>query len=306
MKKLLILLILLIAGIVAFDMLFPAQAAHYGVALERWRNGLESKSIDVDGMQIAYNEGGQGEPLLLIHGFGADKDNWTRVAGHLTPHYRVIAIDLPGFGQSSRIPNAEFDIVSQTRRVHQIASALGLERFHLGGSSMGGNISLTYAGLYPDQVMSLWVLAPAGVEGSEISELRRRYAQTGENALIVKQAEDFPSIMQFTMSKPPFLPYSVKHQLGLRAAADHDLHKRIFETLNRDAQSVNALIKDSPIPALVVWGDQDRALHYSGADILKSLMPNAKIMVRPGIGHLPMIEEPQRSAQDWLSFQSSQ
>lgn len=304
MKKLLLLGVLLIAGIVAFDVLFPAQAARQGLALERWRNGLETKRIAVDGMDIVYNEGGQGEPLLLIHGFGADKDNWTRAAGYITPKYRVIAIDLPGFGESSRIPNADFDIVSQTQRVHQIAAALGLERFHIGGSSMGGNISLTYAGLYPEQIMSVWALAPAGVDGSQISELRQRYAETGENALIVENAEDFPSVMQFTMSKPPFLPYSVKHQLGLRAAADHDLHKRIFETLNSDAQTVNALIDGSPIPTLVVWGDHDRALHYSGAAVLKALMPNAQTIVRPGIGHLPMIEEPERSAQDWLSFQA--
>ncbi len=306
MKKFLLLIVLLIAAIIAFDLLFPAQAAHNALALERWRNGLQTKHINVDGMQIAYNEGGQGETLLLIHGFGADKDNWTRVAGYFTPHYRVIAIDLPGFGESSRITDADFDIVSQTRRVHRIATELGLDRFHLGGSSMGGNISLTYAGLYPDQVMSLWVLAPAGVAGSQISELRQKYMQSGQNPLVVKQAKDFPSIMQFTMNKPPFLPYSVKHQLGQRAASDHALHTRIFETLNRDAQSVNALIEGSTIPALVVWGERDRALHYSGASILKDLMPNAKIIVRPDIGHLPMIEEPARAASDWLSFQGEQ
>ena len=303
MKKILLFIALVVAAIVAFDVLFPAQAARQGLALERWRNGLQSKQINVEGMQIAYNEGGQGETLLLIHGFGADKDNWTRVAGHLTPHYRVIAIDLPGFGESSRIPDSDFDIVSQTRRLNTIVAAMGLERFHLGGSSMGGNISLTYAGLYPDQVKSLWVLAPAGVEGSQISELRQRYVQSGENPLVVQQAQDFPSILQFTMSKPPFLPYSVKHQLGQRAAADHALHSRIFETLNSDAQSVNELIDGSPIPTLVVWGERDRALHVSGAAILKDLMPNAKIIVRPEIGHLPMIEEPERSASDWLEFQ---
>ncbi|MGJ8668712.1 MAG: alpha/beta fold hydrolase [Oceanococcus sp.] len=304
MKRIALTIFVLIAGFIAVDVLFPAQAAHSGLSLERWRNGLETKSIVVDGMNISYNEGGQGEALLLLHGFGADKDNWTRVAGHLTDQFHVFAIDLPGFGDSSRLPEAAFDIRSQTLRVHKIAEALGLQSFHIGGSSMGGFIALEYAGLYPLRLKSMWLLAPAGVDGAQPSELRAQYAKSGGNALIVEKAEDFPKIMQFTMSKPPFLPYSIKHQLGLRAERDHDELVRIFDAVSH-SQPINDLLHNSPVPALIVWGEEDRALHVSATEVLDELLLNEHIIRRPGIGHLPMIEEPRRSALEFLEFQSN-
>lgn len=304
MKRLALLLFIAIAGLIAFDVLFPAQSAHLALSLERWRNGLDTKSLQLGDMTVVYNEGGQGEPLLLIHGFGADKDNWTRVAGYLSHQYHVYAIDLPGFGDSSRLPDAPFDIRSQTQRVHQISQALGLQSFHMGGSSMGGNITLEYAGLYPQRLKSMWLLAPGGLAQVEPSELRAQYQATGNNPLIVDQAEDFPSVMAFTMSQPPFLPYSVKHQLGQRAAADHTELVRIFDAISQ-SPPVNDMLQNSPVPALVVWGEQDRALDVSGARVLQALLLNEKIIIRPGIGHLPMIEEPQQSAQDFLAFQAS-
>lgn len=296
--------LLMAAGaLLAFDFFFPSLAADYGLRLERWRNGLSTHTLAVGDMQIEYNRGGSGEVLLLVHGFGADKDNWTRVAGHLTHQYHVIAIDLPGFGASSRLPDAAYDIPSQVARLHQISQALGLQRFHLGGSSMGGYISLDYAARYPAEVLSLWLLAPGGVAGGPVSELRQTYSETGHNALIVREAQDFPGIMAFTMSKPPWLPFSIKHQLGQRAARDYALHRRIFTELE-SSEPINPRIAGHPVSSLIVWGTEDRALHVSGGAILKALLPNSRLIVRPDIGHLPMIEEPKRAAQDWLQFQS--
>src|SRR6478735_3598161 len=77
--------------------------------IERWRADLERKEIVLsDGTRIAYLEGGGGEPLVLVHGFGADKDNFTRVARWLTPHYRVIVPDLVGFGESAHRADVDY------------------------------------------------------------------------------------------------------------------------------------------------------------------------------------------------------
>ena len=81
--------------------------------MERKASGLEQKSVEVNGMNIQYLEGGSGEPLVLIHGFGANKDNWTRIGKFLTPHFHVIAPDLPGFGESSKEPNGKYTIKDQ-------------------------------------------------------------------------------------------------------------------------------------------------------------------------------------------------
>src|SRR5574337_199193 len=98
---------LLLAGIIAVGLalehLAPQRMATLWLALERRRAGLTLKRQRLaDNIEMPYLEGGRGEPLLLVHGFGGDKDNFTRVAGRLVRHYRVIIPDLPGFGDASR------------------------------------------------------------------------------------------------------------------------------------------------------------------------------------------------------------
>ena len=311
MRRVLIVLVLLVVallgGLTAFDYLAPYTAVRNGLALERGRASLELRQVAVDGLDIAYLEGGAGEPLILVHGFGADKDNFTRVAGHLTAHYRVISLDLPGFGESSKPADADYTIDKQAERVHAFAQALGIERAHFGGSSMGGAIITAYALKYPKETASLWLLGPGGLNKAFDSDLGRRIQETGKNPLLAQTPEEFPAIMEFVMSKPPFFPYSFKRVLGERAAADYPLHARIFAQLNDPKQphpTLDGLIKDIQAPTLVVWGNEDRALNYEAAQIYKADMPRAQVIIREGIGHLPMVEEPKRSAEDYLAFRA--
>ncbi len=315
MRRVLIVLALLVfgllAGLTAFDYFAPETAARWGVNLERSRSGLVAKQITVGGLEIAYLEGGTadkaGEALILVHGFGADKDNFTRVSAKLTPHYRVIIPDLPGFGESSKPDAADYRISAQADRVHALALALGVQRAHLGGSSMGGAIITAYALKYPEATASLWLLGPAGLSKAFDSELGQQIAETGKNPLLAPTPEEFPAIMQFVMSKPPFLPYSVKHVLGKRAAANYPLHARIFEQINDPNQphpTFDDLIQDIKIPALVVWGKEDRALNYQAGATYKAKMPQAEVIIMDGIGHLPMVEAPAQSARDYLAFRA--
>lgn len=303
-----ILVIGLLAGLTAFDTLAPYTAVRNGLALERGRADLELKQISVDGLDIAYLEGGQGEPLVLVHGFGADKDNFTRVAAHLTGQYRIISLDLPGFGDSSKPDDADYRVEAQAERLHAFAQALGVKRAHFGGSSMGGAIITAYALKYPDETASLWLLGPGGLSKAFDSELGQRIKETGKNPLLAQTPEEFPAIMEFVMSKPPFFPHSFKRVLGERAAADYPLHVRIFEQLNDPKQphpTLDGLIKDIQAPTLVVWGNEDRALNYQASEIYKAEMPKAQIIIMDGIGHLPMVEAPRQSAEDYLAFRAS-
>ena len=301
MRRILIVLALLVAGLVAFDYLAPHTAARTAAQIERWRADLRENRATVSGFDIAYLDGGAGEPLLLVHGFGADKDNFTRVAGRLTPHYRVIIPDLPGFGESSKPDTVSYSIAEQVERVRAFAQHLGLQRFHLGGSSMGGAIATAYAAKYPAEVASLWLLAPAGTAAAFDSELRQHYQKTGENLLVARTPEDHARVRAFVMSKPPFLPYSIRRVLGERAAANYPLHSKIFAELNA-AAPIESYVTRIDAPALIVWGTQDRALNPKGAAALKALMPNAQVILMEGIGHLPMIEAAGPSARDYLAF----
>ncbi len=106
MKKTLIsIFAIMLFGFVVVYFFMPGTMFEIVKKIERKAGGLEQKSVEVNGMNIQYLEGGSGEPLVLIHGFGANKDNWTRIGKFLTPHFHVIAPDLHGFGKSSKEPD---------------------------------------------------------------------------------------------------------------------------------------------------------------------------------------------------------
>ena len=150
----------------AWLLMSPARTVALAAKVERARASLAAKSLRIAGSEVAYLEGGAGEVLLLLHGSSGEKDNWNRVARHLTPHLRVIALDLPGFGGSHRPAKTAYGLWDQIAHIRAFAAALGLQRFHLGGHSFGGRLAAMYAARFPGQVRSLWVVAPGGGLGS--------------------------------------------------------------------------------------------------------------------------------------------
>jgi len=305
--RLLVLSALLVSGLVVADRFFPAQAASWGLRAERAQSQLQAKQLKIPGFDIAYLEGGNGEPLVLVHGIGADKDNFTRVARWLTPHYRVIAIDMPGFGESSKPADADYGIPAQAERLDQILQALGLNRAHLGGSSMGGWIIAAYAAKYPNKVGSLWLLGAAGIDGGKPSEVRSAWNQRGEYLLFSKTPEDFERTIDMVFVQRPFLPHSVRHVLAAQAIANYPLHTRIFRGLMEHwtEYTVNRQIEGLPLPALIVYGDHDRAVDPGDGMIWQRLLPHSQLEMMPDIGHLPMMEAPEPAAQRYLQFRRS-
>jgi pimeloyl-ACP methyl ester carboxylesterase len=271
--------------------------------VERWRSDLVRKELALaDGTCIAYLEGGRGEPLVLVHGFGADKDNFTRVARWLTPHYRVIVPDLVGFGDSTHLPDADYRYAAQAGRVHEFVRALGLARVHLGGNSMGGGIVLSYAASHPQEVASLWLIDTAGVAEAPPGELARIVTSGGRNPLIITTEGDFPALMKFAMSDPPWLPGPVMDTMARERIANQALERHVFTQIATD--SVTGAAQGLPTPTLIVWGEEDRVLSVGAVPLLKALLPQAQVIVMPHVGHAPMIERPQQSAEDYLRFRA--
>ena len=191
----------IILALVVVYYIFPDVAFKLLLKAERISSGLKQHSIEVEGLHIEYLEGGQGDVVLLLHGFGANKDNWTRISRHFTPHFRVIAPDLPGFGESSRQPDSNYTIAAQADRVHAFARALGLQSFHLGGSSMGGQIAGVYTAQHPESVISLWLVAPGGVVSAAPSEMHRELDAGRPNPLVAGSVEDYSRLIDFVFVK---------------------------------------------------------------------------------------------------------
>ena len=116
---------IILAG-AGFLYLLPEQAGRLLLSVERERAGLAWKvTLLPTGVRYVYLEGGTGEPLMLLHGFGGDKDNFDRVARHLTSHYRVVVPDQVGFGESDHPRDADYGPLAQAERLHALARSLG-------------------------------------------------------------------------------------------------------------------------------------------------------------------------------------
>lgn len=295
-------LLLAVMGLLVFIQLNPDAATRWGLRLERQRSGLVLKSQAIEGFEIPYLEGGQGEVLVLVHGFGGDKDNFTRMARFLTPHFRVIQPDLPGFGDATRDPSARYRMVDQVERLHAFFQALGVQKMTLGGNSMGGFIACEYAARHPEQVKAVWLLDAAGTAAAHDSPMLRHYLATGDSPLLVKTQSDVAQLIRSTMARPPYFPGFLKRTLGARAVADYPLHREIIQDLNQHSPTLEAQYTTLPMPALIVWGADDAILNPAAAQTQERLFPHHRTIVMPGIGHLPMLEAPAETAKDFLEF----
>lgn len=291
-----------VLALVALTQLAPHRVTQWALALERGRSGLVLKEQAIAGFNMPYLEGGRGEVLVLVHGFGGDKDNFTRIARHLTPHFRVIIPDLPGFGDAGRDPSARYRMADQVQRLHLFLTALGITHLQLGGNSMGGFIAVQYAAAYPDAVASLWLLDAAGTEAANQTPMMAHYEATGELPLLLRSISDGDGLIKATMSRPPFFPGFIKKVLAQRGVADYALHSKILQDLKHHSPPLETQFSTLDTPALIVWGSEDKVLNPKAAQTLQKLLPHHQSILMQGIGHLPMLEAPKVTAQDYLAF----
>jgi pimeloyl-ACP methyl ester carboxylesterase len=276
--------------------LAPGPTTRFFINVERMRSGLARKEITLaNGLHMVYLEGGQGEPLMLLHGFSDDKDNFVYVARELVGHYRVIIPDINGFGESSRPEGANYGAAAQAQRMHALAAALGLKQLHLGGSSMGGQISLLYAVAHPSEVKSLWLLDSGGLRSAPPSDMDK---------MKDNPKKDFDTEADLAMSDPPFIPKPMMDYIGQQRARNAAMEKIIGQHLGQEP-GVEEVIKGLVTPSLIVWGAQDHILNPASADIFHRLLPHSQVIIMPGAGHLPMLEQPEQSAADYLRFRAA-
>ena len=304
MKEVAIFLTLCIACLVGLMAAFPEDATRAAFAIERFRSGLEHKSVVMDGETWYYLDGGPTDApvVLLLHGFGADKDNWTRFSKKLTDRYRVIAPDLPGFGETARRLERDYSVSAQSDWLHDFAAALKLDRFHLGGNSMGGHTAAFYAYRYPSQIESLLLIDNAGITSPNASEMQLAL-ERGENPLLASSPEDFDRLLGFVSYKQPFVPWPAKGVLAQRSFENSAFNRRVFDSYeNARAVSLEPILADIKQPVLIIWGEFDRVLDVSSIDVMRPLLPQAKIVIMQDTGHIPMLERPQETAAHYLEF----
>jgi pimeloyl-ACP methyl ester carboxylesterase len=237
-------LLIFVAFVIGLMAVFPQATAKLAINAERSGSGLSYKTTVIDGETWHYLEGGpaDAEVLLLVHGFGGNKDNWTRFSKYLTGSYRVIAPDLPGFGYSTQHPDWDYSLPSQCGRVNDFVQALGLQEFHIAGNSMGGHLAALYSHAYAKQVRSLALLNNAGITAPDESDMQRAIAK-GENPLIADSLADYDELLAFVACKKIFLPWPVRGVFAQGAMRQANLHRRIFDSIQNDLSSKRPVLR---------------------------------------------------------------
>lgn len=256
---------------------------------------LVQKSVQVDDYSIAYLEGGAGETVVLIHGFGAEKDHWTLMAKYLTNNYHLIIPDLPGFGESVKREDLSYDVASQADRIHLFLKTINAGKVFIAGNSMGGNIAGIYASKYPEYVTGLGLLDTGGIVSPVKSDLAG-YLKNGINPLIINKVEDYDRLMEFGFVKPPYIPGFIKTVLAEEALKNKPYNDRVWADINRKPAILEGKLGKMNMPVLIIWGDKDRILNVSSVEVLEKGLKRYRTYIMKDCGHAPMLERPEETA----------
>lgn len=280
-----------------------------GISVERAIAGLEQKSIQVDDHTIEYLEGGNGPVILMIHGFGANKDNWIRMAKYFSEDYRLIIPDLPGFGESTILEDGNYDVDHQVERLKSMMDALNIKKLHITGNSMGGYISAHFASRYPDMTLSAWLLNPLGVESAEPSEMFKMFSQGLHPYVLPRNEKEFRLLLSKVFFEQPYTPDFAIRALNQDFQKHYESNARIAFEIHQVEEGkiafshpIEESLKTYPNPLLVVWGDDDRILSADGLRVIKEHRPETDTVMMKNMGHAPMIEAPELTANTIKSF----
>jgi pimeloyl-ACP methyl ester carboxylesterase len=270
-----------------------------GLDEERHAARLMRHEIHVDDHDIVLHERPAlrrpTHTLVLLHGFAGDKDHWTRFARYLDDDARVLAFDLPGFGESSKDTAASYDLVTQVRRLHDILGKLDATHVVLVGNSMGGHLAALYALTYPNDVDALALFDPAGVVPPHENEMARAFKR-GENPLLVDTEADFDRLEKLVFVHPPELPGLVKAEFAQRGVKARPFNNKVFEDMRHTPAPLEERLAKLQAPTLVVWGNEDQVIDVSAAEVWGRRLPHGQVVHLSETGHAPMIERPAECA----------
>ncbi|MEK9713599.1 MAG: alpha/beta hydrolase, partial [Thalassolituus sp.] len=168
-------------------------------------------------------------------------------------------------------------------------------------------ISTIYATKYPEHLASLILIDSAGMDGANKSEYFQMLEQ-GTNPLIADDKESFEFRMDMVMSQPPALPWPLRPALVRDTVARAPLNREIFADMiaTRERMSgpeYEALVDEKvEMPALIMWGKEDRVLDVSAVEAFKQIIPQAAVTIYEEVGHVPMLEIPEESAMTVAAF----
>jgi len=241
-------------------------------------DNIHSEQIKVGELDIHYFTGGQGEPLVVIHGGGGGAGEWLQSVAELSEHYKIYVPDLPGFGRS-QMPDGNYGISEFVDFLEDFTHGLGLKRFHLVGHSIGGGIALRYAVKFPYKIGKM-VLVSSMSLGKGIAFWIKFLSSSalcrslGVAAVVVLDAVKWLVNMVYAPIK--FVNPLTRATVNMGAG---------MTMLREQATVLVTQFSQLMIPTLLVWGAEDNIVPVSNAYNAARLIPDCQLHVFEDCGH---------------------
>jgi pimeloyl-ACP methyl ester carboxylesterase len=278
-KPVLAVLVLLVVAIVVFAFR-PVGTLRAFTRLSLWLDGYRSEYTQIGPYRIHYFVGGDGPPVLLVHGLGSRADDWALTMKDLHSHYRVYAIDLLGHGHSDW-PQIDYAIQKQTDMVQQFMVSQKIVPAEVVGISMGGWVGLQLASQHPEMVRRLVLLDSAGLLFD---------TKLTVDSFSPKTPAELATFYALLTPKAQPLPDFVQRDI-LRLLGNHSwVAHRILTTMMTRQDLLDGKLQSVTMPVLIIWGQEDRITPLSEAEELKRAMPQASMVVLPGCGHIALLD----------------
>ena len=305
--------LLILASVLLFEGDIPAAE------IDAKYSNAESKFLVMDnGARVHYRDQGKqdGVPLVLVHGAMASLHTWEPWAEILGERYRVITLDLPAHGLTGAVPNGEYGAAAFTQTINAVVNEIELDTFVLGGNSMGGGATWRYALEHPQRVSAMVLVdavPPASWQGAlEESEVR----QSGPMGFSLLRQGWFRAIAG-ALDPAPLIGQGLRAAYNDSPVVTEALVERYYELIMREgtraailgrtdsygeAETETPDLSQLTQPTLVIWGAQDSVIPVSSAEIFEAALPNVRTVIFDDLGHIPMEEDPQRTAEEVISF----
>jgi len=235
--------------------------------------------ILVDGVKTNYLDinPDQEKTIVILHGWGSSLTYWIPVSKLLSQNHRIILVDLPGFGLTSPIDDTP-DIPEYTGFIRKFAQELKLEKFILAGHSFGGQIALDYALKFPQDLISIILIAPAAIwEDSRIIDLKVRVADK------LKPLLADPSHVLMEQLLGWYTPDDY--------ANSNEYQKKVLKKIVK--YNLEPKLKNITVSTDIIWGNIDFVIPNTGDHLVK-IIPNSKLHIIPGANHLINLTHPEK------------
>ena len=247
------------------------------------------ETINVNGIRLAYERRGHGTPMVLLHGYPLDHHLWDEVAPLLEDTFDLILPDLRGFGESSTVDSV-YKMEDIADDVVALLDSLKVEKAAIVGHSMGGYVALAFASLFPERVRGLGLVS-SQVLADPPDRKEGRYKSAAEVA-----EKGIASVVE-TMT--PKFTANLQLQKFARESMERQQPAAYIGALKAMAERVDStpLLSTLHIPVVLVHGDADSLIPVDRAREVKTALPGAYFVEIRGAGHMPMMEDPEKTAE---------